>query len=67
MLSGGPQDTEIRQPTYVTRAWCIFESYAAALEFDHFLIFSAPESRGRTWVLGQTWRTQTCLPEHGIC
>lgn len=27
----------LRQPTYVSRAWCIFESYVAALEFDRFL------------------------------
>ena len=34
-----------RQPTYVSRAWCIFESYAAALDFDPF----GRESRG-FWV-----------------
>ena len=36
----GPQEhlgqVEPRQPTYVKRAWCIFESYAAALDFDPF-------------------------------
>ena len=34
----GPQDLGHgpRQPTYVSRAWCIFESYAAALDFDPF-------------------------------
>lgn len=40
------QQQQQQQPTYVTRAWCIFESYAAALDFD--LLFGR-ESRG-SWV-----------------
>ena len=34
-----------RQPVYVTRAWCIFESYAPALEIDSRSIRATPSSK----------------------
>jgi hypothetical protein len=60
----GPQDlgqVGPRQPTYVKRAWCIFESYADALDFDPF----GRESRG-FWVKlgGLNLHDQNMSQEH---